>query len=290
MHARSGPLLLHRVQSKNCRKCKMQRHESQQVVLQCPRYSICTTNAKSYRFEDTFEWRVYNSNSLTISQITLEADYVKEHLSEQKHSLNSRYQRYIEALRNSDSDDEIPSRERYKSMMQSIHTNEVKDYMDTREDNKVLNYPATEISADEEKLPRKFRRILAQLRSGYSPHLRAYLKRTRVEDSDLCPDCKKEKHPTNHLFDCEANPTNLCVLSLWESPTEAANFLRLQDDDSTEAAFWAKAISNNNMEQNSIRRNGWNDSKRTRRVLKANTKTMNTKKTAADIQGQRSGK
>ena len=119
-------------------------------------------------------------------------------------------------------------------MMQSIHTNEVKDYMDTREE-KVLNSPAPEINADE-KLPRKTRRILAQPRSGYSPHLRACLKRTGVEDSDSCPDCKKEKHTTNHLFDCEANPTNLCVLSLWESPTEAANFLRLQDDDSTEAA------------------------------------------------------
>ena len=59
-----------------------------------------------------------------------------------KQTLNSRYQRYIEALRDSDSDDEISSRERYKSMMQSIHTNEVKDYMDTREDNKVLNSPA----------------------------------------------------------------------------------------------------------------------------------------------------
>ena len=106
--------------------------------------------------------------------------------------------------------------------------------MDTPEDNKVFNSAAPEISADEEKLPRKTRRILAQLRSGYSPHLRAYLKRTGVEDSDLCPDCK-EKHTTNHLFDCEANPTNLCVLSLWESPTEAANFLRLQDDDSTKA-------------------------------------------------------
>ena len=170
----------------------------------------------------------------------------KRTLARTKQSLHSRYQRYIEALRDPDSDDEISSRERYKSMMQSIHTNEVKDYMDTREDNKILNSPAPEISADEEKLPRKTRRILAQLRSGYSPHLRAYLKRTGVEDSDLCPDCKKEKHTTNHLFDCEANPTNLCVLSLWESPTEAANFLPLQDDDSTEAASWAKAINNNN--------------------------------------------
>ena len=167
----------------------------------------------------------------------------KRRLARTKQSLNSRYQRHIEAFRDSDSDEEISSRERYKSMMQSIHTNEVKDYMDTCEDNKVLNSPAPEISADEEKLPRKTRRILAKLRSGYSPHLRAYLKGTGVEDSDLCPDCKKEKHRTNH---CEANSTNLCVLSLWESPTEAANFLRLQDDDSTEAASWAKAINNNN--------------------------------------------
>ena len=160
----------------------------------------------------------------------------KRTLARTKQSLNSRYKHYIEALRDSDSGDEIFSHERYKSMMQSIYSNEVKDYMDTREDNNVLNSPAPEISADEEKLPRKTRRILAQLRSGYSPHLRAYLKRTGVEDSDLCPDYKKEKHTTNHLFECEANPTNLCVLPLWESPTEAANFLRLLDNDSTEAA------------------------------------------------------
>ena len=123
----------------------------------------------------------------------------KRTLSRTKQSLNSRYQRYIEALRDFDSDDEISSREQCKSMMQSIHTNEVKDYIDTREDNKVLNSPAPEISADEEKLRRKSRRILAQLRSGYSPHLRAYLKRTGIEDSDLCPDCKKEKHTTIYL-------------------------------------------------------------------------------------------
>ena len=133
--------------------------------------------------------------------------------------------------------------------MQSIHTNEVEDYMDTREDNKVLIFPAPEFSADEEKLSRKTSGILAQLRSGYSPHLRAYLKRTGVEDSDLCPDCNKEKHTTNHLFYCEANPTKLCVLSLWDSPTEAANFLRLQDDDSTEAASWAKAINKQQQQQ-----------------------------------------
>ena len=140
-----------------------------------------------------------------------------------KQSFNSRYQRYIEALHNSDSDDEISSREPCQSMIQSIHTNEVKDYLDLSKDNKVLKSPAPETSEDEQKLPRKTCRIVAQLR--YTPHLRAYLERTGVEDSDLCPDCKKQKHITNHLFDCEANPTNLCVLSLWESPPEAADFL-----------------------------------------------------------------
>ena len=48
----------------------------------------------------------------------------KRRLARTKQSLKSRYQRYI-ALRDSDSDD-ITSRERYKSMMQSIHANEVK--------------------------------------------------------------------------------------------------------------------------------------------------------------------
>ena len=143
----------------------------------------------------------------------------------------SRYERYVEALRDSDSEDEetISSIERYKTMVKAAHTNEVKDYIETKEDNKVLNAPAPEISPLEKNLPRATRRTLAQLRSGYSPFLKTYLNRIGKEEDDLCPDCKEEPHTTRHIFECSARPTTLTMLSLWDSPVEAAKFLRLDD-------------------------------------------------------------
>ena len=76
-----------------------------------------------------------------------------------KQTLKSRYERYIEALREPDSDDEISSKTRYQKMLKQIHTNDVKDYLDEREPNKVLDEKPPEISTKETLLPR---------RNGYS--------------------------------------------------------------------------------------------------------------------------
>ena len=52
-----------------------------------------------------------------------------------KQTSKSRNERYIEALREPDSDDEISSKTRYQEMLKQIHTNVVKDYFDEREPN-----------------------------------------------------------------------------------------------------------------------------------------------------------
>ena len=66
------------------------------------------------------------------------------------------------------------------------------------------------------------RRILAQLRSGYSPFLQIYLHRLDETTSEACLQCNSETHTTGHLFRCSANPTTLtpthCGKTQWRQP------------------------------------------------------------------------
>ena len=103
-------------------------------------------------------------------------------------------------------------------MLKQVHKNEVKDYLDECEPNKVLDDKPPEISTKETLLLRRTRRTLAQLRSGYSPYLNSYAKRIGTVDCDCCPNCKIEPHTTRHLFNCKKNKTTLTPLSLWEAP------------------------------------------------------------------------
>ena len=147
-----------------------------------------------------------------------------------KQTLKSRYERYIEALHEPDSDDEISSKTRYQEMLKQIHTNEVKDYLDEREPNKVIDEKPPEISTKETLLPRHTRRSFAQLRNGYSPYLNSYLKRIGTVDYDCCPKCNIEPRTTRHLFNCDKNSeTTVRPLSFWEAPIETANFLEITD-------------------------------------------------------------
>ena len=96
----------------------------------------------------------------------------------------------------------------------NIHTNKVKDYLDEREPNKVLDEKPSEISTKETLLPRRTRRTLAQLRSGYSPYLNSYEKRIGTADYDWCLNCNIEPHTTRHLFNCKKKKTTLTTIPL----------------------------------------------------------------------------
>ena len=119
---------------------------------------------------------------------------------------------------------------RYKTALKTIHSLSVMETIRKQSDNQVLGEPAPEIHRSERELPRKTRTTLAQLRSGYSSHLKSYLFRinARDTDSDSCPDCGQSPHTTQHLFDCPTNPTTLTTRSLWDNPFDAAVHLGLR--------------------------------------------------------------
>ena len=142
-----------------------------------------------------------------------------------KETLQTRYEeRYIEPLLDSN---RPLTEKKYRNLLKTIHTNEVRDALQTYEYPAVLGHNPPKIAKEETELPRTTRRTLAQLRSGYSKFLNSYMNRIDPTVSELCPDCQQTSHTTIHLFDCIANPTNLTPADLWKQPKKTAIFLKL---------------------------------------------------------------
>ena len=118
----------------------------------------------------------------------------------------------------------------YKSALKELHTQAVSDSLNNLPPNKVINDNPPDIHHSEDKLPRSIRAELSRLRAGYSRKLNSYMSRIDNTISNTCPECQATPHDTNHLFNCPANPTPLEATDLWTRPTEAAQFLRLEDD------------------------------------------------------------
>ena len=98
--------------------------------------------------------------------------------------------------------------------------------------NKVLLQKPPMINPEEIKLTRKERAGLARLRSGYCCNLNSYMKIDKTNQvQDVCPLCNDSAHDASHLFSCISNPINLNVMDLWTKPSEAAIFLKLNDDE-----------------------------------------------------------
>ena len=125
----------------------------------------------------------------------------------------------------------VPDKPSLKQSINRIHTETVQSTINQYENNKVLNDIPPEISSEEVNLSRKERCLLSQLRSGYSSLLYSYKHRIDTTDTiqDMCPKCGISPHDTPHLFTCIQNPTNLTPISLWTTPHQAANFLKLDE-------------------------------------------------------------
>ena len=125
----------------------------------------------------------------------------------------------------------VPDKTALKQGIKRVHTQTVQSTLNQYENNKVLNGTPPDISSEEEKLTRKERCLLSQLRSGYSSLLFSYKSRidTTGTIEDKCPKCGSSPHDTPHLFNCKQNPTDLTPISLWTTPHQAANFLKLDD-------------------------------------------------------------
>jgi hypothetical protein len=141
-----------------------------------------------------------------------------------KETLVSKYGAEISKISTPDMNDTI-----YKQKLKSIHTSSVSKTLKNMK-SKLLKTRPPEISSSEKTLPRSTRTTLAQLRSGYSTHLNSYKSRIDPNIEDKCPHCQ-ESHTSEHLFNCQNNPTNLEVRDLWKKPVRAARFLGLARND-----------------------------------------------------------
>ena len=93
--------------------------------------------------------------------------------------------------------------------MKSIHTVDVRCA--------IINYSTNLITANrplpsdgsEQKLPRRTRATLAQLRSGWCHITNHYMSRINPEIQDICPNCGISPHDVHHLFNSHRKPTTV---------------------------------------------------------------------------------
>ena len=119
------------------------------------------------------------------------------------------------------------NQDNYKPILKRIHTDHVRDLINNREPNPILDRQAPQVNINEKTLPRKTRSILTQLRDGHSSFLNSFLSVFKPGVMNVCPHCKFQPHTCHHLFNCHYNPTDLTVESLWTNPMDVATFLGL---------------------------------------------------------------
>ena len=110
-------------------------------------------------------------------------------------------------------------------VLSAIHSETVLRHLETVGPNRVLNEPAPEVSEAELGLPRAYRSVLSQLRSGFCRHLNDFSHRIGLSVISACPSCGAGPHTVRHLFSCPAHPTTLTTRSLWTEPVGVASYL-----------------------------------------------------------------
>ena len=77
------------------------------------------------------------------------------------------------------------------------------------------------ISDEEQRLNRRQRCTLSQLRSGHCHLFQDYKYRVFGEPSDICTDCGASPQDVRHLFACNTHPTDLSPENLWRNPVRS---------------------------------------------------------------------
>ena len=101
---------------------------------------------------------------------------------------------------------------------QNLHTHAVDSAVQLQGNNRVLKERPPPISDEEQKLNRRQRCTLSQLRSGHCHLLQDYNHRVLGEPSDICTDCGASPQDVRHLFACTTHPTDLSPKDLWRNP------------------------------------------------------------------------
>ena len=101
---------------------------------------------------------------------------------------------------------------------QNLHTHAVDSAIRLQGNNRVLKKRPPPISDEEQRLNRRQRCNLSQLRPGHWHLLQDYKHRVLGEPSDICTDCGASPQDVRHLFACTTHPTDLSPEDLWRNP------------------------------------------------------------------------
>ena len=104
-----------------------------------------------------------------------------------------------------------------KESLQNMYTHAVDSATQLLDNNRVLKERQPPISDEEQRLNRRQRCTLTQLRSGHCDLLQDYKHRVFSEPSDICTDCGASPQDVSHLFACNAHPSELSPEYLWRS-------------------------------------------------------------------------
>ena len=92
---------------------------------------------------------------------------------------------------------------------QNLHTHAVESAIQLQGSNRVLKKRPPPISDEEQRLNRRQRCTLSQLRSGHCHLLQDYKHRVFGEPSDICTECGASPQDLRHLFAYTPHPTDL---------------------------------------------------------------------------------
>ena len=101
---------------------------------------------------------------------------------------------------------------------QNMHTHAVDSAIQLQGNTRVLKKRPPPISDEEQRLNRRQRCTLSQLRSGHCHLLQDYKHRVLGEPRDICTYCGASPQDVRHLLACTKHPTDLSPEDLWRNP------------------------------------------------------------------------
>ena len=104
---------------------------------------------------------------------------------------------------------------------QNLHTHAVDSAIQLQENNRVLKKRPPPISDEEQRLNRRQRCTLSQLRPGHCHLLEDCKHRVLGEPSDICTDCGASPQDVIHLFAGTTHRTDLSQEDLWRNPVRS---------------------------------------------------------------------
>ena len=130
---------------------------------------------------------------------------------------------------------------------QNLHTDAVHSAIQLQGNNRVLKKRPPPISDEEQRLNRRQRCTLSQLRSGHCHLLQDYKHMVFGEPSDICTDCGASPQDVTHLFVCTTHPTDLSPEDLWRNPVRSIRaFSYLTTETLTDLKTDLVVANNNN--------------------------------------------